>query len=44
MKVDIVFEGGGVLGISFIGALTSLKEHGYEIQRCAGTSYEKWKE
>ncbi|MBU3197224.1 patatin-like phospholipase family protein [Clostridium algidicarnis] len=38
MKVDMVFEGGGVLGISFIGALASLKEHGYEIQRCAGTS------
>jgi len=38
MKVDMVFEGGGVLGICFVGALTSLKEHGYEVDRCAGTS------
>ncbi|MEG0772413.1 patatin-like phospholipase family protein [Clostridium sp.] len=38
MKVDMVFEGGGVLGICFVGALTSLKQHGYEIERCAGTS------
>lgn len=38
MKVDMVFEGGGVHGISFIGALTLLKQQGYEIERCAGTS------
>ncbi|MBU5593224.1 patatin-like phospholipase family protein [Clostridium sp. MSJ-4] len=38
MKVDMVFEGGGVLGISFVGALASLEKHGYEFQRCAGTS------
>lgn len=38
MKVDLVFEGGGVLGISFVGALKSLRENGYEFERCAGTS------
>jgi len=38
MKVDLVFEGGGVLGISFIGALKCLKNNGYTFERCAGTS------
>ncbi len=38
MKVDLVFEGGGVLGISFVGALQCLKNHGYKFERCAGTS------
>lgn len=34
----MVFEGGGVLGISFVGGIACLKEHGYSIERCAGTS------
>lgn len=38
MKADLVFEGGGILGISFIGALKALREKGYRVERCAGTS------
>lgn len=38
MNVDLVFEGGGILGISYIGALKAIEEKGYTIQRCAGTS------
>lgn len=35
---DLVFEGGGVKGIGFAGALTALKEQGYEPKGLAGTS------
>lgn len=38
MDVDLVFEGGGILGISYVGALKKLENTGYNIQRCAGTS------
>jgi len=38
MKVDAIFEGGGVRGISFVGAICCLEEKGYEFQRLAGTS------
>lgn len=38
MNVDLVFEGGGVLGINYVGALKAFEEKGYRIQRCAGTS------
>lgn len=38
MKVDGVFEGGGIKGIGLIGAVCCLEEKGYEWQRCAGTS------
>ncbi|HHU55378.1 MAG TPA: patatin-like phospholipase family protein [Acholeplasmataceae bacterium] len=38
MKVDLVFEGGGILGIAFVGAYHALTMKGYEIDRCAGTS------
>ena len=38
MKVDVIFEGGGVRGISFVGAIRCLEEKGYEFQRLAGTS------
>lgn len=38
MNVDLVFEGGGVLGICYAGALKALEERGYIPQRCAGTS------
>jgi len=38
MKVDLVLEGGGILGIAFIGAYSALEAHGYEINRIAGSS------
>jgi len=38
MKVDAIFEGGGVRGISFVGAICCLEENNYEFQRLAGTS------
>ena len=38
MKVDAIFEGGGVRGIGFVGAINCLEENGYEFQRLAGTS------
>lgn len=38
MKADAIFEGGGVRGIGFIGAICCLEEKGYEFQRVAGTS------
>lgn len=38
MKVDAVFEGGGVKGIGLIGAVCCLEDRGYEWYRFAGTS------
>jgi len=38
MKADAVFEGGGVKGIAFIGALQVMEEHGYTWEKVAGTS------
>ncbi|MBO8163163.1 MAG: patatin-like phospholipase family protein [Brevibacillus sp.] len=38
MNADAVFEGGGVKGIAFIGALQVMEEHGYRWNRLAGTS------
>lgn len=38
MKVDLVFEGGGVKGIGLIGAICRLEERGYEWHQLAGTS------
>ncbi|USG63665.1 patatin-like phospholipase family protein [Brevibacillus ruminantium] len=38
MKADAVFEGGGVKGIAFVGALEVMEKHGFEWQRVAGTS------
>ncbi|OQB23515.1 MAG: Patatin-like phospholipase [Firmicutes bacterium ADurb.Bin182] len=38
MDVNLVFEGGGVLGIYYAGAYKALKEYGYTVKRCAGTS------
>lgn len=38
MKVDLVFEGGGVKGLAFVGSVCCLEDHGYEFERCAGTS------
>ncbi|QCJ41001.1 phospholipase [Bacillus sp. S3] len=38
MKADAVFEGGGVRGIAFIGAVQAMEEAKVEWQRLAGTS------
>lgn len=38
MNIDGVFEGGGVKGIAFVGALCYLEEKGYKFSRVAGTS------
>lgn len=38
MDVNLVFEGGGVLGIYYVGAYKALLEYGYRIRKCAGTS------
>lgn len=38
MKVDAVFEGGGIKGLAFLGAIERLEEAGYEWERTAGTS------
>jgi NTE family protein len=38
MKADAVFEGGGVRGIAFIGAIQAMEEEKVEWQRLAGTS------
>ncbi|MGE8204594.1 patatin-like phospholipase family protein [Heyndrickxia sp. NPDC080065] len=38
MKADAVFEGGGVRGIAFVGAIQAMEEANVEWQRLAGTS------
>lgn len=38
LKADLVLEGGGVLGIGHVGALTVLEDAGYTFPRIAGTS------
>lgn len=38
MKIDAVFEGGGMKGIALIGAVCCLEDRGYEWHRLAGTS------
>lgn len=38
MNIDLVFEGGGVKAISYIGVLKALEEKYYNIKRCAGSS------
>ncbi|EZH65789.1 phospholipase [Bacillaceae bacterium JMAK1] len=38
MKADGVFEGGGIRGIAFAGALQAMEEHDVEWVRLAGTS------
>jgi NTE family protein len=37
-KIDAVFEGGGVKGIAFVGAITEFERHGFSWNRVAGTS------
>ncbi|RCW51956.1 patatin-like phospholipase family protein [Paenibacillus prosopidis] len=38
MRADAVFEGGGVRGIAFIGAIQEMEASGYQWERLAGTS------
>lgn len=38
MKIDAVFEGGGVKGIAFAGAVSEVEKAGYEFENIAGTS------
>ena len=38
MKIDAIFEGGGVKGIGFVGAVCFLEEKNFQWQRLAGTS------
>ena len=38
MKVDAVFEGGGVKGIGLVGAVATTEEKGYRFENVAGTS------
>lgn len=38
MKIDVVFDGGGVKGIGLIGAICCFEDHGYELNNLAGTS------
>lgn len=38
MDVNLVFEGGGALGIYYVGAYKALREYGFSVKRCAGTS------
>ena len=38
MLLDLVFEGGGVRGVAFIGALEALADNGHQIGRVMGTS------
>lgn len=38
LRIDLVFEGGGVLGFSFVGSYKAFIDRGFEVVRCAGTS------
>jgi len=38
MKIDAVFEGGGMRGIGIVGAINCMEHHDYEFQRVAGSS------
>lgn len=38
MKIDAVFEGGGVKGIAFAGAIAEIEKAGYKFENIAGTS------
>lgn len=38
LKADAIFEGGGVKGYCFVGAIRCLEERGFTLQRLAGTS------
>lgn len=38
MRINAVFEGGGVKGIAFVGAIAVTEQRGFEFARLAGTS------
>lgn len=38
LKTDAVFEGGGVKGIGFVGAISEIEKAGYSFEYLAGTS------
>lgn len=38
LKIDAVFEGGGVKGIGFAGAIAEIEKAGYKFENIAGTS------
>jgi NTE family protein len=38
MKVDGVFEGGGIKGLAYLGAIEVMEEAGYQWNRIARTS------
>jgi len=38
MKIDAVFEGGGVKAIGLVGAVAVTEEKGYQFENLAGTS------
>jgi NTE family protein len=38
MEFDLVFEGGGVRGVAFIGALEAFSRNGHTVGRVMGTS------
>jgi NTE family protein len=38
MKIDGVFEGGGIKGLAYVGAIDVMEEAGYQWNRIAGTS------
>lgn len=38
MNINLILEGGGALGVTYIGAYKALMRRGYNIKRCAGTS------
>ena len=38
LKIDAVFEGGGVKGIGFAGAISEIEKAGYKFENIAGTS------
>ncbi|MBC8059954.1 MAG: patatin-like phospholipase family protein [Clostridiaceae bacterium] len=38
MKADVIFEGGGIKGIGFVGAVVYLENQGFSWEKLAGTS------
>ena len=38
LKIDAVFEGGGIRGIGIVGAINCMENHGCKFQRVAGSS------
>ena len=38
MKIDGVFQGGGIKAIAFVGAIVALEQKGYTFNKLAGTS------